>query len=59
MQERLQNQGLDTGVPDGIIGNQSRAAIRAFQRTRGLPEDGYPSVQLLELLRQDAVERTE
>lgn len=52
LQKRLLDRGLDTGAPDGIIGRQSRAAIRAFQRTRGLPEDGYPSLQLLELLRQ-------
>lgn len=52
LQKRLAEHGLDTGAPDGIIGRQSREAIRAFQRTRGLPQDGYPSLQLLELLRQ-------
>lgn len=52
LQKRLHQHGLDTGPADGIIGRQSRAAIRAFQRTRGLPEDGYPSLQLLDLLRQ-------
>ena len=52
LQQRLHERGLDTGPLDGIIGRQSRAAIRAFQRTRGLPEDGYPSYQLLQLLRQ-------
>jgi len=51
LQKRLLQHGLDTGAPDGIIGSQSRAAIRAFQRTRGLPEDGYPSLQLLERVR--------
>ncbi|MCL4766485.1 MAG: lytic murein transglycosylase [Hyphomicrobiaceae bacterium] len=52
LQSRLRQHGLDTGLPDGIIGNQSRAAIRAFQRIRGLPEDGYPSQRLLDVLRQ-------
>lgn len=52
LQQRLRDRGLDTGPVDGIIGRQSRAAIRSYQRTRGLPEDGYPSYQLLELLRQ-------
>lgn len=52
LQKRLHQHGLDTGPLDGIIGSQSRAAIRAFQRTRGLPEDGYASLQLLDLLRQ-------
>lgn len=57
LQSLLSQQGLDTGAADGIIGSQSRAAIRAFQRTRGLPQDGYPSHQLLEMLRQDTGER--
>lgn len=52
LQKRLHQRGLDTGPVDGIIGRQSRAAIRAFQQTRGLPEDGYPSLQLLNVLRQ-------
>ncbi len=52
LQKLLSERGLDTGPPDGIIGRQSRAAIRAFQRTSGLPEDGYPSLQLLNLLRE-------
>src|SRR5690606_107695 len=52
LQKRLAERGLDTGAPDGIIGTQSRAAIRAFQRTVGLPEDGYASLRLLDLLRQ-------
>ena len=57
MQSLLSQRGLDTGTPDGIIGNQSRAAIRAFQRTRGLPQDGHPSHQLLEMLRQGTSEQ--
>ncbi len=52
LQKLLLQHGLDTGTPDGIIGAQSRAAIRSFQRTRGLPEDGYPSFELLKHLRQ-------
>jgi membrane-bound lytic murein transglycosylase B len=51
LQRRLQARGLSVGGIDGIIGNQSRAAIRAFQRARRLPEDGHPSAELLELLR--------
>jgi len=51
LQKLLRQHGLDTGMADGIIGTQSRAAIRAFQRARGLPEDGYPSLQLLDRLR--------
>ncbi len=57
MQTLLSQQGLDTGTPDGIIGTQSRAAIRAFQRTRGLPQDGHPSPELLDMLRRDIGEQ--
>jgi membrane-bound lytic murein transglycosylase B len=53
MQRRLAQRGLDTGGTDGIIGDRSRAAIRTYQRWRQLPEDGHPSLDLLERLRQD------
>jgi peptidoglycan hydrolase-like protein with peptidoglycan-binding domain len=39
------------GEVDGIIGNQTKAAIRATQRALDLAEDGYPSPQLLDRLR--------
>lgn len=51
MQERLAALGLDTGGVDGIIGGLTRSAIRSYQKTRGLPEDGHPSRDLLERLR--------
>ena len=56
--EELQNllfaQGFDPGEPDGIIGSRTRAAIRAYQLSADLPADGYPTVQLLEGLRQNS-----
>lgn len=51
MQERLGAQGFDTGSNDGVIGPLTRTAIRSFQKARGLPPDGYPTVELLEKLR--------
>lgn len=51
IQQRLTNAGFSTGGVDGRIGPNTRAAIRAYQRTVGLPPDGHPSVQLLERLR--------
>lgn len=51
LQQRLTNAGFSTGGVDGRIGPNTRAAIRAYQRTVGLPPDGHPSVQLLERLR--------
>jgi membrane-bound lytic murein transglycosylase B len=43
--------GFSTGGPDGIIGDQTRSAIRATQRTLSLAEDGHPTIELLRRLR--------
>jgi membrane-bound lytic murein transglycosylase B len=51
LQHLLTARGFDIGGVDGIIGEQTRGAIRAFQRNRGLPADGHPSAELLRLLR--------
>ncbi len=51
VQERLAALGHETGGVDGIIGGLTRSAIRSYQKTRGLPEDGHPSRDLLERLR--------
>jgi membrane-bound lytic murein transglycosylase B len=53
LQQRLAQCGFDAGGIDGIIGERTRAAIRVYQRSRRLPEDGYPSSRLLERLRHD------
>lgn len=52
MQERLSQGGYYRGSADGIPGSGTRDALRAFQRQRGLPTDGYPSPQMLEVLRR-------
>lgn len=51
LQQRLTNAGFSTQGVDGRIGPNSRAAIRAYQRTVGLPPDGHPSYMLLQRLR--------
>jgi len=51
LQERLTALGYDTQGADGIIGPNSRAAIRGFQAARGLIPDGYVSVALLDAVR--------
>ncbi|MCP1675377.1 membrane-bound lytic murein transglycosylase B [Natronocella acetinitrilica] len=51
LQQRLADQGFDPGPVDGILGRQTRAAVRAFQRANDLPADGYPDPRLLEQLR--------
>ena len=47
LQEGLTALGFDTGGSDGLIGRQSRAAIRAYQKARGLPADGFATPELL------------
>ena len=51
MQERLTSAGFDTQGVDGVIGPNTIAAIRAFQKTHGLTPDGYASYDILQRLR--------
>ncbi|MEQ1616690.1 MAG: lytic murein transglycosylase [Hyphomicrobiaceae bacterium] len=53
VQRRLTSLGFDTGGVDGVIGNGTKAAIRLFQKTRGLPQDGHADVALIDRLRQE------
>jgi membrane-bound lytic murein transglycosylase B len=53
LQKRLSATGVDIGGIDGIIGTGTRAAIRAYQKGKSLPEDGHPSAALLERLRTE------
>jgi membrane-bound lytic murein transglycosylase B len=47
LQDSLTALGFDTGGSDGVLGRQSRAAIRAYQKARGLPADGFATPELL------------
>jgi lytic murein transglycosylase len=47
LQERLSLRGFDVGSADGIIGPRTEAAIKEFQKSVGLPPDGFPTVGLL------------
>ncbi len=47
LQKRLTAKGFDTGGADGVLGPKSRAAISAYQSSRGLPASGDPSPALL------------
>jgi membrane-bound lytic murein transglycosylase B len=47
MQRALTRQGFDTKGVDGQIGPNTRRAIRAWQKTNGLPADGYVEQNLL------------
>lgn len=51
LQTLLNSRGLDAGVPDGVLGAKTRAAVRAFQKTVGIPPDGYATKALIQRLR--------
>lgn len=51
LQRGLTRRGFDTGGADGVIGPDTREALRRYQASRGLPVTGEPSVELLRGLR--------
>ena len=52
MQRRLQQRGFAVEKIDGIIGPNTTEAIRAFQTSAGVTPDGFPSQELLALLKR-------
>ena len=51
LQDRLAQAGFDPGGVDGRMGPKTIAAVKALQTARGLIPDGYPSLEILTLLR--------
>ncbi len=47
LQSALNQKGFATGQPDGVVGPATRGALRDWQRSVGLPADGFPTVALL------------
>jgi lytic murein transglycosylase len=52
LQTALNERGFDSGTPDGVVGPATRDALRRYQRSEGLPADGYPTLELLQRLQQ-------
>ena len=52
LQTALNQRGFDSGTPDGVMGPATRDGLRRYQRSVGLPADGYPSAELLQRLQQ-------
>ena len=52
LQTALNERGFPSGTPDGVMGPATREGIRRYQRSLGLPADGYPTIDLLERLLQ-------
>lgn len=53
-QDSLRKLGFDPGATDGVIGAQSRAMLRAWQKARGRPADGYLSIDVVRALIAEA-----
>lgn len=47
LQEKLAARGHDVGKVDGILGGNTREAVRQEQQRLGLPADGWPTPDLL------------
>ncbi len=54
MQQILARRGYNVGKIDGIMGQQSRIAVKAMQVKYGLPADSWPTAELLARLRSGA-----
>ncbi len=52
LQAKLNELGFDCGAPDGFPGIKTQAAIRQYQATKNLPQDGYASPSLYQQLVQ-------
>jgi lytic murein transglycosylase len=52
LQTALNQRGFASGAPDGVMGPATREGVRSYQRSVGLPADGYPSAELLQRLQQ-------
>ena len=50
LQSALGTHGFDAGAADGQAGPATARALRAYQRTQGLPADGFPTQDLLNRL---------
>jgi membrane-bound lytic murein transglycosylase B len=53
-QAALTQLGFNVGAIDGVIGAGTRAAVRAWQQSRGRPADGYVDAGTIAALRREA-----
>jgi membrane-bound lytic murein transglycosylase B len=59
LQQGLMTLGFSTGGADGVLGRQSRAAIRAYQLSRGLQADGFATTGLLTRVLNESAHMTQ
>ena len=53
MQRKLTLKGFNTHGIDGKLGPKTRQAIRSFQKELNLPQDGFPTISLLQYLKKN------
>ena len=53
-QRALTALGFSPGAPDGVVGLNTRNALRAWQKSRGLLADGYLSADVVNRLKSEA-----
>ena len=53
-QTALAKLGFNPGSPDGVVGVNTRTALRAWQKSRGLVADGYLSMEMVRRLNVEA-----
>ena len=51
LQQLLVRAGFNVGKVDGVLGQQSRSAVKAMQIKYGLPADSWPTMELLARMR--------
>jgi lytic murein transglycosylase len=56
LQQLLARAGYNVGKIDGILGQQSRIAVKAVQSGFGLPADAWPTAELLARMRSERPE---
>ncbi len=50
IQANLNNNGFDAGTPDGNMGDKTVSALKSFQKSVGLPQDGKVTDQVVKEL---------
>ena len=57
-QEALARLGFDPGAADGVVGTNTRAQLRLWQKTKAIPADGYLTPELAQQLIAEAAAKT-
>jgi membrane-bound lytic murein transglycosylase B len=53
LQSELTALGYDAGPSDGLLGKRTRSALRAYQKAKKLPADGFPTMDLFYKILED------